>query len=77
MRRPAWLRFLDTQGRNQIGRLGSQFLTSADALCPEFLASGDWLVVQMEIPSGEVSKAVALEGAQRPRHPQSRAGPAG
>ena len=42
-------------------------MTRADALRPEILASGDWLVLQMEIPSGEVSKAVALAKARSAR----------
>jgi ribokinase len=51
----------DTQGRNQIAvASGANLLTRADALHPESLASADWLVLQMEIPSSEVSKAVAL-----------------
>ena len=55
----------DTQGRNQIAvASGANLLTRADALRPEILASGDWLVLQMEIPSDEVSKAVALAKAR-------------
>jgi len=51
----------DTQGRNQIAvASGANLLTRADALYPEHLASGDWLVLQMEIPGSEVSKAVTL-----------------
>jgi ribokinase len=42
-------------------------LTKVDALRPEILASGDWLVLQMEILSGEVSKAVALAKARGAR----------
>ena len=58
----------DTQGRNQIAvASGANLLTRADALRPELLASGDWLVLQMEIPSGEVSKAVALAKARSAR----------
>jgi ribokinase len=52
---------LDTQGRNQIAvASGANLRTRADALQPEMLAPGDWLVLQMEIPGGEVAKAVAL-----------------
>jgi ribokinase len=59
---------LDTQGRNQIAvASGANLLTRADALRPEMLASGDWLVLQMEIPGGEVSKAVALAKARGAR----------
>jgi ribokinase len=58
----------DTQGRNQIAvASGANLLTRADALRPEILASGDWLVLQMEIPSDEVSKAVALAKARGAR----------
>jgi ribokinase len=58
----------DTQGRNQIAvASGANLLTRADALHPEMLAAGDWLVLQMEIPSGEVSKAVALAKARSAR----------
>jgi ribokinase len=42
-------------------------LTRAEALRSELLASGDWLVLQMEIPSGEVSKAVSLAKARSAR----------
>ena len=60
--------YFDTQGRNQIAvASGANLLTRADALHPERLASGDWLVLQMEIPSGEVSKAVALAKARSAR----------
>ena len=60
--------WFDTQGRNQIAvASGANLLTRADALRPEFLASGDWLVLQMEIPSSEVSKAVALAKARSAR----------
>jgi ribokinase len=60
--------FFDTQGRNQIAvASGANLLTRADALRPEILAPGDWLVLQMEIPSGEVSKAVALAKARSAR----------
>jgi ribokinase len=53
--------YFDTQGRNQIAvASAANLFTRADALLPERLASGDWLVLQMEIPSGEVSRAVAL-----------------
>jgi ribokinase len=58
----------DTQGRNQIAvASGANLLTRADALRPEFLKTGDWLVLQMEIPSGEVAKAVALAKARSAR----------
>ena len=58
----------DTQGRNQIAvASGANLLTRADALQPETLAPGDWLVLQMEIPGGEVSKAVALARARSVR----------
>jgi ribokinase len=58
----------DTQGRNQIAvASGANLLTRADALFPEYPASGDWLVLQMEIPSGEVSKAAALAKARSAR----------
>jgi ribokinase len=58
----------DTLGRNQIAvASGANLLTRADALRPETLASGDWLVLQMEIPGGEVSKAVALARARGAR----------
>jgi ribokinase len=57
----------DTQGHNQIAvASGANLLTRADAL-PELLAAGDWLVLQMEIPGGEVSKAVALAKARSAR----------
>jgi ribokinase len=60
--------WFDTQGRNQIAvASGANRLTRADALRPETLASGDWLVLQMEIPSGEVSNAVALAKARGAR----------
>jgi ribokinase len=60
--------WFDRQGRNQIAvASGANLLTKAEALRPEMLASGDWLVVQMEIPSGEVSKAVALAKARGAR----------
>jgi ribokinase len=60
--------WFDTQGRNQIAvASGANLLTRADALRPEILASGDWLVLQMEIPSGEVAKAVALAKARSAR----------
>jgi ribokinase len=58
----------DTQGRNQIAvASGANLLTTAEALRPEILASDDWLVLQMEIPSGEVSKAVAIAKARSAR----------
>jgi ribokinase len=58
----------DTQGRNQIAvASGANLSTSAEALAPELLASGDWLVLQMEIPGGEVSKAVTLAKARSAR----------
>jgi ribokinase len=58
----------DTHGRNQIAvASGANLLTRADALLPEMLASGDWLVLQMEIPGGEVAKAVALAEARGAR----------
>jgi ribokinase len=58
----------DTQGRNQIAvASGANLLTRADSLQPETLTSGDWLVLQMEIPSSEVSKAVALAKARSAR----------
>jgi ribokinase len=57
--------WFDRQGRNQIAvASGANLSTRAEALRPEMLASGDWLVLQMEIPSGEVSKAVALAKAR-------------
>jgi ribokinase len=60
--------WFDTQGRNQIAvASGANLLTRAEALRPEILASGDWLVLQMEIPSDEVSKAVALAKARGAR----------
>jgi len=60
--------YFDTQGRNQIAvASGANLLTRTDALRPELLASGDWLVLQMEIPSCEVSKAVALAKARSAR----------
>jgi ribokinase len=60
--------WFDTQGRNQIAvASGANLLTKVDALRPEILASGDWLVLQMEILSGEVSKAVALAKARGAR----------
>ena len=60
--------WFDTQGRNQIAvASGANLLTRADALLPELLAPGDWLVLQMEIPSGEVAKAVALAKARSAR----------
>jgi ribokinase len=60
--------WFDTQGRNQIAvASGANLLTRADALRPEILAAGDWLVLQMEIPSGEVSKAAALAKARNAR----------
>jgi ribokinase len=60
--------YFDTQGRNQIAvASGANLLTRADALLPESLVSGDWLVLQMEIPGGEVSKAVALAKARGAR----------
>jgi ribokinase len=60
--------WFDTQGRNQIAvASGANLLTRADALRPEILTSGDWLVLQMEIPSDEVSKAVALAKARSGR----------
>ena len=60
--------WFDAQGRNQIAvASGANLLTRAEALRPEMLASGDWLVLQMEIPSGEVSKAVALAKARSAR----------
>jgi len=60
--------WFDTQGCNQIAvASGANLLTRADALRPEFLASGDWLVMQMEVPGGEVSKAVALAKARSAR----------
>jgi ribokinase len=58
----------DTHGRNQIAvASGANLLTRADALQPGILAAGDWLVLQMEIPSGEVSKAMALAKARSAR----------
>ena len=58
----------DAQGRNQIAvASGANLSTRADALRRELLASGDWLVLQMEIPSGEVSKAVSLAKARSAR----------
>jgi ribokinase len=60
--------WFDTQGRNQIAvASGANLLTRADALRPEILAAGDWLVLQMEIPSGEVSKAAARAKARNAR----------
>ncbi|MFM9848112.1 MAG: ribokinase [Hyphomicrobiaceae bacterium] len=60
--------WFDTQGRNQIAvASGANLLTRAEALRPDMLAPGDWLVLQMEIPSGEVSKAVALAKARNAR----------
>ena len=60
--------WFDPQGRNQIAvASGANLSTRADALRPEILASGDWLVLQMEIPSGEVSKAVTLAKARSAR----------
>src|SRR5262245_3955675 len=58
----------DTTGRNQIAvASGANLSTKADALLPERLARGDWLVLQMEIPSGEVARAVALAKARSAR----------
>jgi ribokinase len=58
----------DAQGRNQIAvASGANLLTKADALHPDMLASGDWLVLQMEIPGVEVAKAVALARARGAR----------
>jgi ribokinase len=60
--------YFDTQGRNQIAvASGANLLSRADALQPDMLAPGDWLVLQMEIPGGEVSKAVALAKARSAR----------
>ena len=53
--------WFDRQGRNQIAvASGANLSTRADALRPEMLASGDWLVLQMEIPGREVARAVAF-----------------
>jgi ribokinase len=60
--------WFDAQGRNQIAvASGANLKTTADALSPKMLASGDWLVLQMEIPGHEVSKAVGLAKARRAR----------
>lgn len=60
--------YFDTQGRNQIAvASGANRFTRADTLQPDILAPGDWLVLQMEIPGGEVSKAVALAKARSAR----------
>ena len=60
--------WFDREGRNQIAvASGANLSTRADALRPEMLAPGDWLVLQMEIPSGEVAKAVALAKARGAR----------
>lgn len=60
--------WFDAQGRNQIAvASGANLLTRAEALHADMLASGDWLVLQMEIPGGEVSKAVGLAKARNAR----------
>jgi len=51
----------DAQGHNQIAvASGANLLTRAEALTEAMIGPGEWLVLQMEVPTPEVAKAVHL-----------------
>ena len=60
--------WFDSQGRNQIAvASGANLATTAEALDDAALAPDDWLVLQMEVPSGQVAKALGRAKAVKAR----------